>query len=153
MLGKFKQILGIEGVHVKMIVPEVLVEDEGVLEGIIILTTKSPQVINSILVQFLERFSRGKKSDRRIDEYIVGKLFLEGPIKMKANERIEKSFHLKYKLERSEMDHLEDQNILFKGLVKIAKMINKVKSEYRIEAEVDVKGTALNPIVKEEIKF
>ena len=152
MLGKFKQILGIEGVDVALVIPEKLHIDEELLEGKIVLTTQSNQTVNSILIQFIERFSRGNKGEKRIDEYIVGKLFLEGPIQIKAGEKITRDFAIKYKIAKSEMDKFEDQNIIYKGLVRLAKFFNKVKSEYRIEVEVDVKGTALNPIIKEIIK-
>ena len=38
------------------------------------------------------------------------------------------------------------KNFLFGGLVKAAKKLRGVRSEYRVEVEADVVGTALNPI-------
>ncbi len=151
MLGKFKQVLGIEGVKIKLILPDKVDEQEGIVKGRIILTTKNKQTVNSILIQVIERFSRGKKAEKRIDEYVIGKLFMEGPIVLKANGRIEKDFEMKFLISQSEMDKFEELNVFYKGMVKIAKFFNKVKSEYRIEVEADVKGTTLNPIVKEEL--
>lgn len=153
MLGKVKQILGIEGVNVSLQLPVDLSKKTEELTGEIVLSSKSDQTINSILVQFIERFSRGSKKEKRIDEYIIGKLFLEGPMVIKADQTIVKKFTLNYEISKSEMDHIEDQNFLFRGFVKLAKMINKVKSEYRVEVEVDVKGTTLNPISKEYIQL
>jgi len=49
------------------------------------------------------------------------------------------------------MDELEDSNIFMGGLVKIAKSLQGVKSEYFIQAEAKVAGTGLNPFDKKMI--
>jgi len=46
---------------------------------------------------------------------------------------------------------LEKSNFFMSPLVKVAKRISAVKSEYRVEAEAKVKGTALNPFDRKEI--
>ena len=42
-------------------------------------------------------------------------------------------------------------NVVFKGIASAAKFAKGVKSVFRIEAEAEVKGTALNPFDKKEI--
>jgi hypothetical protein len=51
------------------------------------------------------------------------------------------------------MDELEGKNIIMRGLVKAAKTIKSVKSEYRIIVEADVLGTALNPFDQKVIEL
>jgi len=49
------------------------------------------------------------------------------------------------------IDRFSDQNFLFKGVASAAKLLKGVHSVYRIEAEAEVKGTALNPFDTKEI--
>ena len=53
----------------------------------------------------------------------------------------------------SEMDEVQDRNILLGPLVKAAKWVRGVKSEYRVVAEAKVKGVALDPFDKKIINF
>jgi hypothetical protein len=41
-----------------------------------------------------------------------------------------------------------ERTFLLGGIAKAAKLLNAVKSEFRIEAEAKVRGTALNPFDK-----
>jgi hypothetical protein len=50
------------------------------------------------------------------------------------------------------MDVFGDRNAVFKGVASAAKFVKGVKSVYRIEAEAEVKGTALNPFDTKEVK-
>ena len=88
-----------------------------------------------------------------VDEYELGALQLEEDIEVPAGEFVEVEFNLKYKLVRSEMDELEKSNFFMSPLVKVAKRISAVKSEYRVEAEAKVKGTALNPFDRKEVSI
>jgi len=54
---------------------------------------------------------------------------------------------------KSEMDDMGDKNILLGGLVKTAKWIRGVNSEYTIIAEAKVKGVALDPFDKEIVNL
>ena len=43
------------------------------------------------------------------------------------------------------MDRLQDNNFFTSGLVKLAKKLRGVHSEFSVRAEVSIKGTTLNP--------
>jgi hypothetical protein len=151
MIGKVKKWLGIEGVKMELLFDEDSTTQKGVVSGLIRFTSMNSQVVSRIKVVLIERYSRGRGKEKLVDEYELGALQLEEDIEVPAGESIEVEFNLKYKLVRSEMDELEKSNFFMSPLVKVAKRISAVKSEYRVEAEAKVKGTALNPFDRKEI--
>ena len=151
MIGKVKKWLGIEGVKMELLFDEDATTQKGVVSGLIRFTSMNAQVVSRIKVVLIERYSRGRGKEKLVDEYELGSLQLEEDIEVPSGEFVEVEFNLKYKLVRSEMDELEKSNFFMSPLVKVAKRISAVKSEYRVEAEAKVKGTALNPFDRKEI--
>jgi len=151
MIGKVKKWLGIEGVKMELLFDEDATTQKGIVSGLIRFTSMNAQVVSRIKVVLIERYSRGRGKEKLVDEYELGSLQLEEDIEVPAGEFVEVEFNLKYKLVRSEMDELEKSNFFMSPLVKVAKRISAVKSEYRVEAEAKVKGTALNPFDRKEI--
>ena len=148
MFGKVKQWLGIEGIKLEIILSDDINLLSGQLDGTIRLYSQNAQTVNFIKIKIIEKFSRGRRSEKRIDEYELGSKTLNKSFEVPAEEPVEIDFSLKYEMAKSDMDILEEKNILFRQLVKTAKFIRGVESEFRIEAEADVKGTALNPLIK-----
>ncbi len=153
MFGRVKKWLGIEGVKVELDLQEEYSKSEGMIEGKIRFFSQNTQTVELIRIKILERYSRGKEDEQLIDEYDMGQIYLDDPIEIPANEPIEIDFGLPFKLVKSEMDELEEKNILAGGLVKAAKWFRGVKSEYRIEATVKVKGTALDPFDRQTVNL
>lgn len=151
MIGKVKKWLGIEGVKMELLFDEDSTTQKGIVSGLIRFTSMNSQAVTRIKVVLIERYSRGRGKEKLVDEYELGTLQLEEDIEVPAGESVEVEFNLKYKLVRSEMDELEKSNFFMSPLVKVAKRISAVKSEYRVEAEAKVKGTALNPFDRKEI--
>lgn len=151
MIGKVKKWLGIEGVKMELLFDEDATTQKGVVSGLIRFTSMNSQAVTRIKVVLIERYSRGRGKEKLVDEFELGTLQLEEDIEVPAGESVEVEFNLKYKLVRSEMDELEKSNFFMSPLVKVAKRISAVKSEYRVEAEAKVKGTALNPFDRKEI--
>ena len=153
MFGKIKKALGIEGVKLEIILPPSLQKDKGKIDGHIRFFSQNAQTVTAVKVKLLERYSRGKKENQLIDEYVLGEILLEQNIKIPANETIEIDFSLPYELMKSEMDQYEESNLVFGGLVKAAKWWSAVKSTFRIEATAKVKGVALDPFQKKVLEF
>jgi hypothetical protein len=153
MIGKVKKWLGIEGVKMELLFDEDATTQKGIVSGLIRFTSMNAQVVSRIKVVLIERYSRGRGKEKLVDEYELGSLQLEEDIEVPAGEFVEVEFNLKYKLVRSDMDELEKSNFFMSPLVKVAKRISAVKSEYRVEAEAKVKGTALNPFDRKEISI
>lgn len=153
MIGKVKKWLGIEGVKLELILDEEATLQPGMVNGLIRFTSMHSQVVTKIKVVFIEKYSRGRGKEKLVDEYELGMIELQEDIEVLAGEETDVEFTLSYKLVRSDMDELERSNFLLSPLVKAAKRLSAVKSEYRVEAEAKVKGTALNPFDRKEVKI
>ena len=151
MFGKVKHWLGIEGVKLKLIIPDEIKESDKELKGKIQFQSMNNQTITLISVKMIEKFSRGKKTEKLVDEYLLGEILLENEIEVPSGEQIEIDFSLPYDVPKSEMDEMEDKNMFMKRIIKTAKWFNSVNSEFRIVAEAKVKGVALHPFDKKTI--
>ncbi len=151
MFGKVKKWLGIEGAKLELIVPEEIFESSGSVTGKVRFFTMNEQKVRSIKITLIERYSRGRRKNKLTDEYQLGEILLTNSFVIPANEHIEIDFTLPFKITKSEMDELQDKNILVAGLAKTAKWINGVQSIYRVEAEATVDGVALNPFDKKTV--
>ena len=151
MLNKVKKWLGIEGVKLELILPETAKEETGRINGKIRFYSMQDQKVTYIKVVMIERYTRGKKQDKLIDEYELGKIELNQAVTVSKEKPLEVEFTLPFQQNKSEMDELEDSNIFMGGLVKLAKSLQGVKSEFFIQAEAKVTGTGLNPFDKKMI--
>ncbi len=152
MFGRVKKFLGIEGVKIELMLPERAFEQVGAVSGQLVFHSKYAQTVTSITVKMLEKYSRGRGKERLMDEYLMGEIVLDVRIDVPANDPVAVDFTLPFQRTKSAVDEFGEKNALTGGLVKMAKMLRKVSSEYRIEAEAKVEGTALNPFDKKTIK-
>ena len=153
MLGRVKKWLGIEGVKLTIEVPEEIDKSSGQVEGKLRFESMNQQTVSWFKVAMIEKYTRGKGKEKRIDEYDMGSMEKHNTFQVLPDQTIEVDFTLPFNLYQSEMDELEDQNIITRGFAKVAKFIRGAKSEYRLEAEAKVKGVALNPFDKKEVKL
>ncbi len=152
MLGGIKKILGIEGISMEIVVPESIdYEKTKKLEGYVKLLAKGDSEIKSISFKLIEKYQRGRKESKLIDEYIIGYTELDGPITLEKGQSHEMQFTLPIKIKLSEIEQFGDRNFLFKGFSSIAKIVKGAKSTFRIEAEAYVVGTKLHPLAKKDI--
>jgi len=153
ILKRFKQALGIEGLKIQLIVDEAYDPKSEHIEAVIELETINKVTIQRIEIKLMEKYERGRKDNKLIDEMVIGQVVLKGPMKLNEKEVRKVEFKLPFDLVKSPMDALQDQNIFYKGLIKLAKFAKGVKSKYTIEAIAKVKGTVLDASDKIEIKF
>ncbi len=153
MLKRVKKWLGIEGVKVELILPEEISKTTGLIEGTIRFTSMHAQTVSSVQLKLVERYVRGRRKKKRTDEYLLAERTIHRLIEVPEQESVEIEFELPFDLLKSHMDHLEDKNFLLKGLIRAAKAVKAVKSEFRVEAEADVVGTALNPFDRQVVNL
>ena len=153
MIGRVKKFLGIEGVKLEAIVPEEVSQKEGRVEGVLRFQSMHDQVVTRIRIVLIERFSRGRGKEKLVDEYQLGAVELEETFEVPAGEVIERTFSLPFDMLKSEVDAFADKNLVFGGLAKLARLARNAKSEYRVEVEARVQGTALNPFDKKIIRI
>lgn len=152
MLKKVKKWLGIEGVKITIEVPETVSIKGKEINGKLIFESRQDSEVESIRMRFIERFTRGRRSNKLIDEYVLGESEVAGSFHVSAFEPAEIDFSLPFDILQSDMDRWERKNILFKGIIRTAKWARGVKSTFRVELEADVKGMAISPLVKKEVK-
>jgi hypothetical protein len=154
MFGSVKKILGIEGVKLELSVADEVKKEAGIISGIIKLTSLSDNnLLESISIQMIEKYSRGRGDSRLINEYPMGSLVKKEKISIAKNDIIEIPFEMEFVYVQSEMDKIEDSNFMAKGLVKLAKKLRNVSSEYSLRAEAKIKGTTLSPFDVKAVKL
>ncbi|MFT6359156.1 MAG: sporulation-control protein spo0M [Saprospiraceae bacterium] len=151
MFGKVKKWLGIEGVKLELDLPETAFKQVEAVTGKIRFYSKNAQEVTGIKVQFIEKYSRGRGDDKRIDEYQLGEIEFNETIQIPEEEMIEIEFTLPFSMMQSAVDTFGDRNILTSGLATLAKSLNSVQSQYFVEAEAKVTGTALSPFDRQSI--
>lgn len=153
MFGKVKKWLGIEGVKLELVIPEEIEASQGVIHGKVQFYSMNPQTVTFIKVVLIERYTRGRGKERLSDEYELGAIQMQEVIDIPEHEPVEVDFDLPFSLVKSDIDEFGDRNLLFGGLARMARVLHNVSSDYRIEAEARVKGTALNPFDREVIRI
>lgn len=148
MFGKVKTWLGIEGVKIELVIPHKLKSRQSEIQGKVRLSSKNTQTVTNIEVKMIEKYSRGRNEEKLTDEYLMGTIKLEKEIIIPAEQSIEIPFTLSFKKQKSEIDKFGDSNFILGGLTKALKWIEKVSSEYRLEASAKVAGVALDPFDK-----
>lgn len=152
MLGKVKKWLGIEGVKLELVLPEEVNAREQEVIGSIRFQSLNPQTVTGIKIALIEKYSRGRGKDKLIDEYELGVTEIAQTIEVPPEEVIEVPFQLPFSFVGSNIDEFGKKNFLFGGLALAAKALRGVNSEYRVEAEAQVAGVALNPFDRKAIK-
>lgn len=151
MFKRVKKWLGIEGVKLELVLPETAFEEVGAVSGKIRFFSKNSQTVKQIKIVMIEKYSRGRGKERLTDEYMLGEMTMEKTVEVPCDKVIEIGFTLPFNRVRSTVDEFGEKNFLTGGLAKAAKFLSKVNSEYRIEAEAKVQGTALNPFDRKGI--
>lgn len=146
MLGKVKNLLGIESVKLRIELPETEYPKSGIIKGKLIISSLSKQIIKSINIKLIEKYQRGRNDNKLISEYTAGIVEHKEAFKIEEGKDIAFEFELPYEIAQSEMDKIGSSNFIFKGIIKAAKYFHSVKSEFRIEATAEVQGNAISPL-------
>ena len=152
MLKKVKKWLGIDGVRINVEIPEDIFLHEKKVSGLLILESRQDSIVTEIRIRFIEKYSRGRKQNKLIDEYLLGTAVIDRSVYIQANKPLQLPFDLYFEPLKSEMDQWESKNFILKGIVRTAKLLRRVNSQFRLEIEADVQGMAISPLVKTEVK-
>ena len=155
-MGFFQTIknkLGIGGVKVALKIPSEVSKDSNLVEGTVVLTTKSEQEIVDITVQFLEEYTTGRGDDKETKELELGEVKVPCNFSIKPGETKEVPFSLSFVLEKSNSDDLKEMGGALGKLGSLSKFANNEKSVYFVDADVDVKSAAIDPSDKKKIQL
>ncbi|MDA3862527.1 MAG: hypothetical protein PF689_01520 [Deltaproteobacteria bacterium] len=102
----------------------------------------------------VEEWSTGRGENKTTKEFVLGELDLvEDNFKIKPGETKDYDFNLKYEFIKSKNDKMKDKGGVNGALGKTGSFLDAEKSVYFVSADVDVKGTALDPGDKQKIKL
>jgi len=138
---------------VELVLPDAIEEKGGAIKGKLRFHTMHTQKVKRIKLSLTEKYSRGRFKSKLTDQYKIAEKELHQEIIVPSGEPIEVDFVLPFTLVKSEMDEYAEKNIVFRKLVSAAKKIKNVKSEYTLEVEAVVEGTALNPFDKKVLNI
>ncbi len=153
MLGRVKKWLGIEGVKVEVIIPEEISRHDRVVQGRLRFGSMNPQTVASVNIKLIETYRRGRRKSKLTDEYLLAEKDMHVMIDVPVDEFVELEFELPFDLVKSPMDEFQEKNFILGGLISAAKKLKGVDSEYRVEVEADVVGTALNPFDRKSFQL
>jgi hypothetical protein len=153
MFGKVKKWLGIEGIKIDIEIPEAISLKDDQISGSLIFYTMHPQTVTGVKVIMKEKYIRGRRKSKLTDEYILGEIYLDTQFDVIPDEAATLEFTLPFERIRSEMDEIEEGNLLMGGIIKAAKFIKGAKSIYTIIVEAKVKGVALSPFSQQEVRI
>ncbi len=153
MIKRIKQALGIEGIKVRIDCPVEHEASAKVIKGVLEFSTKNEQAVNSVILRFIETYKRGRRKNKRIDDYLLGEWFFEEAFTVSPDEPYRLPFELEFDLLQSGVEKFQSKNLIFKGIGEIAKLAKNASSIYTLAAEVKVQGTAFNPRSEKEVYF
>ena len=151
MIKKVKDWLGIEGVRVVIDLPETFSINDEKIGGSYTISTQSSQYLEHALITLKERYQRGRRKSKLVDEYVIGKKLIDLSLPIEKDELIHREFDLEFNRAEAPIDRFGKRNILFKGLASMAKLAKNAKSQYFIIVEITVKGNKLKPYAKAEL--
>lgn len=151
MLKKVKDWLGIEGVKVELEIPQEFRLKDELIEGVIRITSQSDQLVEKAVITIKEKYKRGRRKSKLIDEYQLGEEEMELGLSINKDEVVERPFQLKFTPIKSPMERWGDKNFLYKGISSLAKLAKNAHSSYEVIVEITVKGNKLKPYSKSVI--
>lgn len=143
--SKVKQFFGAGTVKVELSVPPQVPKTAGQLAGRVALNAVSDQHVLDLTVKLTETWSTGRGEEKSTREFELGKLTLAQAFDMKQGESRAFDFTLPFELIKSNADELKEKGGALGMLGKAGAFANNEKSSYKVAAEADVKGAALDP--------
>lgn len=147
MFKKIRDLLGIEGAKIDIVLLKDFNINDKVINGEVIVTSQTDKLVKGLSIKLIEKYKRGRKESLLVDEYTLGEIDLDLLIPVLANQTERIEFSLPFNRMLSDMDKIGKANPINAVAVKLAKKLKGVKSEYRIEAVAQIQGTKLNPVI------
>jgi len=143
--SKVKQFFGAGTVKVELTVPAQVPKVARELKGRVDVNAVSDQHILELTVKLTESWSTGRGAEKTEKEFELGKVKVAQAFEMKQGENRTFEFVLPFELVKSNADELKEMGGALGMLGKAGAFANAEKSSYKVTAEADVKGAALDP--------
>jgi hypothetical protein len=151
--SKVKQFFGAGTVKVELSVPPQVPKAAGQLRGTVVVNAVSDQHVLTLTVKLTESFSTGRGEQKTEREFELGKVQVAQAFDMKTGESRSFPFVLPFEPVKSDADDLKEMGGAFGMIGKAGAFVNAEKSSFKVSAEADVKGAALDPSDDKEIEL
>jgi hypothetical protein len=153
MFGQVKKWLGFDSVKIKIKPLEVYPYKIETVNSELEFTANAPALVTYVKVKLIERYTRGRGENQKIDEYLLGEWISDVAIEIDGTNPTTIFFKLHFKFHHSNLAQLEHSNLIGKGIATVFKTIKAAKSDYRLEAQCLVEGSSKNPEDKVKVVF
>ena len=153
MFGQVKKWLGFDSVKIKIKPLEVYPYKIETVNAELEFTANAPALVTYVKVKLIERYTRGRGENQKIDEYLLGEWISDEAIEIDGTNPKIIFFKLPFKFQHSNIEKLEHSNLIGKGIATVFKTIKAAKSDYRLEAQCLVEGSSKNPDDKVKVVF
>lgn len=142
--NKVKQFFGIGGVKLQLQVQPSYSKKEGLIQGKITITTKSPQTLQEIKLKLEEVWHTGRGDQKTSKTFQLGSSSIPG-FTIQPGESKTIDFTLPFEILKSEADRLKEKGGFVGSLGKLEAFANAESSSYTIIASAETQGTAFSP--------
>ena len=153
MFGQVKKWLGFDSVKIKIKPLEVYPYKIETVNAELEFTANAPALVTYVKVKLIERYTRGRGENQKIDEYLLGEWTSDEEIEIDGKNPRVIFFKLPFTFQHSNIEKLEHSNLIGKGIATVFKTIKAAKSDYRLEAECLVEDSSKNPEDKVKVVF
>ena len=153
MFGQVKKRLGYDSVKIKIKPLEVYPYKIETLNAELEFTASAPALVTYVKVKLIERYTRGRGDNQKIDEYLLGEWTSDEEIEIDGKNPRVIFFKLPFTFQHSNIEKLEHSNLIGKGIATVFKTIKAAKSDYRLEAQCLVEDSSKNPEDKIKVLF
>ena len=145
MLRRIKNILGIEGAKVNLVIDKLSDQSIG---GKCVLVSPQPQKLEGLKFTLRERYKRGRRKSKLVDTYLLLEEHLDEKADLQPEVPFEIDFFFNYSKIHSPIDRFSSKNVVTKALGEVAKWVKSAESTYLFTVEAKIKGTRLNPFAE-----
>jgi hypothetical protein len=153
MFGQVKKWLGFDSVKIKIKPLEVYPYKIETVNAELEFTANAAALVTYVKVKLIERYTRGRGENQKIDEYLLGEWTSDEEIEIDGKNPRVIFFKLPFTFQHSNIEKLEHSNLIGKGIATVFKTIKAAKSDYRLEAQCLVEGSSKNPEDKVKVVF
>lgn len=154
MLDRLKTYLGVEGVRLEVKLADPVRRSDGIVSGVVTLSTLRSQCVDSLSLRLTERYARGRGDHKRIDEYLLGESEVDCSIPVAPGEFVDVPFSLSFAERRTPLERQVDRlGPLASPVARLARLSYAATSTYELTAAASISGVALQPVCSVALEF
>ena len=145
MLDRVKDLLGIEGLRLGLVVHGAPRLADGILAGRLTLDSLRDLRVDCLTVALTERYTRGRGDGKLIDAYPLGELTHPTSLRIAAGEQVVVPFDLRFAPRPSPAERFLADRPFGRALTRLGRFTVAARSEFLLVARAEVRSGGLAP--------